>query len=59
MLTLKRALRMTMADHKEPQVIISADRNTPHQAVIRAMDAARQLGFVNMTFATTKPTDGN
>lgn len=52
--TLKRALRLTMAKHKKPQVIISADRNTPHQAVIRAMDAARQLGLVNLTFATTE-----
>lgn len=52
--TLKRALRITMAKHKKPQVIISADRNTPHQAVIRAMDAARQLGLYNLTFATTQ-----
>ncbi|MFO7604497.1 MAG: biopolymer transporter ExbD [Gammaproteobacteria bacterium] len=52
--TLKRALSMTLGEHKKPQVIISADRNTPHQAVIRAMDAARQLGLVNLTFATTQ-----
>jgi biopolymer transport protein ExbD len=52
--TLKRALRLTMGEHKKPQVIISADRNTPHQAVIRAMDAARQLGLYRLTFATTQ-----
>jgi biopolymer transport protein ExbD len=57
--TLKRAIKEAAGDQKKPRVILSADRMTPHQAVITAMDAARQLGFVNMTFATTKPTDGN
>ncbi|MFP3874046.1 MAG: ExbD/TolR family protein [Thiohalophilus sp.] len=50
--TLKKALREIRADHEEPQLILSADRDTPHQAVIRAMDAARQIGLVNLTFAT-------
>lgn len=50
--TLKTALRDTRADHQDPKLIISADKNTPHQAVIRAMDAARQAGMVNLTFAT-------
>ncbi|MDZ7663088.1 biopolymer transporter ExbD [Thiohalophilus sp.] len=54
--TLKKALRDVRADHEEPHLILSADRNTPHQAVIRAMDAARQIGLVNLTFAT-KQTD--
>ena len=57
--TLKRAIREAAGDQKKPRVILSADRNTPHQAVITAMDAARQLGFVNLTFATNKPDDGN
>ena len=57
--TLKRAIQEAAGDQKKPHVILSADRMTPHQAVITAMDAARQLGFVSMTFATTKPTDGN
>ena len=54
--TLKKALRDVRGDHEEPRLILSADRNTPHQAVIRAMDAARQIGLVNLTFAT-KQTD--
>lgn len=53
--TLKRAIQSAAGDDKEPQVILSADRMTPHQAVIRAMDASRQLGFVHITFATSKP----
>lgn len=55
--TLKRAINEAAGGQEKPRVILSADRNTPHQAVITAMDAARQLGFVNLTFATNKPDD--
>ena len=50
--TLKKAISITRGDAKEPKLIISADKMTPHQAVVRAMDAARQLGLVHLTFAT-------
>jgi len=50
--TLKQAITLTRGDTKEPKLIISADKMTPHQAVVRAMDAARQLGLVHLTFAT-------
>lgn len=50
--TLKRAIRLTQGKEKKPQLIISSDRNTPYQHVVTAMDAARQLGLVNLTFAT-------
>lgn len=50
--TLKKAITITRGDTKEPKLIISADKMTPHQAVVRAMDAARQLGLVHLTFAT-------
>lgn len=50
--TLKSALRQTRGEHENPKLIISADKMTPHQAVIRAMDAARQVGMVKLTFAT-------
>lgn len=50
--TLKQAITLTRGDIKDPKLIISADKMTPHQSVIRAMDAARQLGLVNLTFAT-------
>ncbi|MGD8547177.1 MAG: biopolymer transporter ExbD [Thiohalophilus sp.] len=52
--TLKSALRLTRGEHEDPKLIISADKMTPHQAVIRAMDAARQVGMVKLTFATRK-----
>jgi biopolymer transport protein ExbD len=57
--TLKRAIEEAAGGQDKPRVILSADRNTPHQAVIKAMDASRQLGFVNLTFATTKPGNSN
>ena len=50
--TLKSGIRLVKADHKNPKLVINADKNTPHQAVIIAMDAARQLGLVHLTFAT-------
>ena len=49
--TLKKALLEAAGDDKNPLLVISADQKTPHQAVIRVLDAASQLGFVNITFA--------
>jgi biopolymer transport protein ExbD len=37
--------------------VIRADRKTPHESVIRAMDIARRLGYTNITFATQKVSD--
>jgi biopolymer transport protein ExbD len=50
--TLKKAISVTRGEAKEPKLIISADKMTPHQSVIKVMDAARQLGLVHLTFAT-------
>lgn len=50
--TLKRAIEITKADHKTPRVIISSDKNTPYQAFITAMDAAKQLGLEHVNLAT-------
>jgi len=52
LVTLKRALKKIAGERKSPPLIISADANTSHQAVVRAMDAARQLGFVQISIAT-------
>jgi len=50
--TLKRALQEIAGDEDDPMVIVKADAMTPHQAVITAMDASRQLGFARLGFAT-------
>jgi biopolymer transport protein ExbD len=39
---------------KEPVVIISADAQATHQSVISVMEAARQSGLNQITFATQK-----
>ncbi len=49
--TLKRAIEKAARGEKDLPVVISADARTPHQAVIKVLDAASSLGFVRMTFA--------
>lgn len=52
--TLKRALlkELDPKASEAPPVVLLADAQTPHQAVIRAMDAARQAGLSRLSFAT-------
>ena len=50
--TLRQALATAAGEIESPPIIISADAKTPHQAVVQIMDAARELGFVRLTFAT-------
>lgn len=57
--TLMSAIKQVRGDEKKPKLIISADKMTPHQSVVRAMDAARQLGLVNLTFATKQNNKKN
>jgi biopolymer transport protein ExbD len=44
-------LRRVGAQMKDPVVVINADINVTHQAVVRVMDAARQAGFGQIAFA--------
>ena len=53
--TLLGALREAAGDDNEPRIIITADKDTTHQAVMTAMDAARQMGFIHITFSAVKP----
>lgn len=55
--TLKKAMQQVAGDRKDPPIILSADGKTPHQSVITVMDAARQLGFVHLSFATVRSND--
>ena len=56
--TLKRAIREAAGTREDPPLVISADANTPYQAVITAMDAARQLGFTHQGLATSQAEEG-
>lgn len=49
--TLRKTLEAEAGENREQPIIISADRETPHQSVIRALDAASQLGLTHITFA--------
>jgi biopolymer transport protein ExbD len=55
--TLKRALAKALEEGASPMVVIAADRKTPHQAVIRVLDAARQLHLHRVAFATRISTE--
>lgn len=50
--TLKLALQKVAAGRTDVPLIISADAATPHQAVVTAMDAARQVGLTQVSIAT-------
>ena len=50
--TLRRALLKVVQAGEDVITVIRADRRTPHESVIRAMDVSRKLGFTNITFAT-------
>lgn len=52
--TLKQAMLKAAQGKSDPPIIISADARAAHQSVISVMDAARQLGFIHLSFATTQ-----
>lgn len=52
--TLKTALARESSGDTTLPVIITADANTPHQAVITAMDAAGQQGFTRLRLTTNE-----
>lgn len=55
--TLKQALLKVANGREDPPIIISADAKATHQAVVSVMDAARQLGFIHLSFATSQISD--
>lgn len=53
--TLKRALAKRAPEARDQPLVINADARTPHQAVITAMDAARQIGLMQISFVIKEP----
>jgi biopolymer transport protein ExbD len=49
---IAEALRKAGGGGKEPTIVINADANSTHQAVVNVMEAARQAGYTHITFAT-------
>ncbi|MFL9610933.1 ExbD/TolR family protein [Methylobacillus sp. Pita2] len=46
------ALKKAVGDGKDPTIIISADAKSSHQSVVNVMEASRQAGYSQITFAT-------
>ena len=53
--TLFQSLQKIVAGDTEKSVIIRADANTPHQAVVTAMDTVAKVGVSKLSIATSKP----
>lgn len=55
--TLRSALEQVAEGDFQRPLTITADAKTSHEAVVRAMDAAGQLGFVHLSITTRRPDD--
>ena len=56
--TLRKAIIKLVGEQRDMPVIIRADAQATHQAVVTAMDVAGRLGFVEVSIATVSPPDG-
>lgn len=54
--TLTRALAAISDGEQDIPVVITADANTSHQSVVRAMDVAGRLGLSKLRITTQEPT---
>jgi biopolymer transport protein ExbD len=57
MRTLQAAIYKISAGDTTMPMVISADAETPHHAVVKAMDASGQMGFVHLSITTRLPSD--
>jgi biopolymer transport protein ExbD len=55
--TIMAALRDASEGNRDIPLIITADAQSTHQAVITAMDAAGRLGFESLNIATQQPQE--
>ncbi|TDG13996.1 biopolymer transporter ExbD [Seongchinamella unica] len=58
MRTLQAAIYKISAGDTTLPMIITADAQATHENVVRAMDAAGQMGFVHLSITTRQPTRG-
>jgi len=57
MRTLQAAIYKISEGDTTLPMVISADAQAAHQAVVRAMDAAGQMGFSRLSIASIQPTE--
>ena len=53
--TIVAALRQAAHGDVEQPLVITADAKTPHELVVRAMDAAGRTGFARLRITTRSP----
>ena len=58
MRTLQAAIYKISAGDTTLPMVITADAQAAHESVVRAMDAAGQMGFVHLSITTRQPTQG-
>ena len=56
--TVIEALRQASEGDRDRPLVVRADARTPHQAVVRAMDAAARLGLQRLSIATARQPRG-
>lgn len=54
---LRSAIKLAAGDQADPLIVIDADREATHQAVIEVMDVISQLGFTRVEFGALKRRD--
>ncbi|MEY4683650.1 MAG: hypothetical protein RLZ25_109 [Pseudomonadota bacterium] len=52
---LRTALKAAAGEQKDPLILIEADRDSRHQALVLILEALEQLGFQRISFATLTP----
>jgi len=55
--TVIRGLKEASGGDLERRLIVTADANATHQAVVQAMDAAGQVGLTRISITTQNPKD--
>ncbi len=55
---LAEQLRRAAQSREQVLIVINADAQAPHQAVINVMEAARLAGLARISFATQRQTSG-
>lgn len=48
-------IRQEVGDNRKLLFVISADANTTHQSVVKVMDIAGKMGFLNLNISTVVP----
>ena len=57
--TIMAALRDASGGNADIPLVITADAQATHQAVVQAMDAAGQMGFVHLSITTRQPAESS